>query len=159
MYPHRTEERKKASACKEICEYLLQALLHYAATRIDHRSYTGKTGEVPASTQKEMESKCESMHVCTSPGPCQRNYKLSTYYDLGLTHIFGHKRPYQGLLPTACSPAYPSRLWGECTSELWWTNSLGGAPRSFWDIKTQLEFQRFALSTTDDARTVKYWDK
>lgn len=72
-----TGERKKnnASAYKEICEYLLEAALHYAATRIDHRSYTGKTGAVPTSTQEEMESICVSTHVCTSPSPCQRNYK------------------------------------------------------------------------------------
>lgn len=69
------KEKKKASAYKEICEYLLEAVPQYAATRIDHRSHTGKTGAVPASTQEEMESICASMHVCTSPSPCQSNYK------------------------------------------------------------------------------------
>lgn len=71
-------KKKKTGVYKEICEYLLEAVLHRTATRIDHRSYTGKTGAVPASTQEEMESICESMHVCTSPTPCQRNYKQTS---------------------------------------------------------------------------------
>lgn len=96
---------------------------------------------------------CARVHIPKSlPKKLQAN-QLNTQYDLDLTHIFGQKSPYRGLLCTDRSPAPTPTSRGERISEPQCMNSLGGALRSFWALKTQPEFQRFLLRTTDDART------
>lgn len=151
--------KKKASSYKEICEYLLEAALHGAATGIDHRSYTGKTGAVPASTQGEMESICESMHVCTSPSACQRNHK-----QISRTHNIIRPGFNLHLWPKPSSPRATvlgllSNLAAPRCEHLWAT--VWELTRRSWDpsgCKTpQPQWERFLLRTTDHVRTKILW--